>query len=96
MQRLLQCMAVPQAAEAAAIAFRNLCVRCTGQLQGSSVLGALIHAVQGLLSQGSALPCRKEKLTSLSHHSMAPMGIQTNKRLLSGIATMLHAACIGH
>ena len=55
MQRLLQCMAVPQAAEAAAVAFRNLCVRCTSQLQDSSVLGALTHAVQGLLSQGAAL-----------------------------------------
>ena len=54
MQRLLQCMAVAQAAGTAAAAFRNLCVRCTRQLQDSGVLGALIHAVQGLLSQGAA------------------------------------------
>ena len=55
MQRLLQCMAIPQAAEAAAAAFRNLCVRCTSKLHDSSVLGALIHAVRGLLSQGELM-----------------------------------------
>lgn len=55
MQRLLQCMAILQAAEAAAVAFRNLCVRCTSRLHDSSVLGALIHALQGLLSQGATM-----------------------------------------
>lgn len=52
MQRLLQCMAVPQAAEAAAAAFRNLCVRCTSKLRDSNILSALICAVRGVLLQG--------------------------------------------
>ena len=52
MQRLLQCMAVPEAAEAAAGAFRNLCVRCTSKLRDSHMLSALIDAVKGVLTQG--------------------------------------------
>lgn len=56
MRRLLQCMAVPEAAEAAAGAFRNLCVRCTSKLRDSHMLSALIDAVKGVLTQGVP-PC---------------------------------------
>ena len=47
-------MTVQVTAEAAAVAFRNLCVRCTSKLQDVSILSALTDAVRGLLSQGEA------------------------------------------
>ena len=50
LQQLLAFMAVPQAAQSAATAFRNLCVRCGSQLCSPADLTPLIHAARAALS----------------------------------------------
>ena len=51
LQQLLGCMAIPEAAQSAATAFRNLCVRCGSQLSSHAVLAPLILAARAALSR---------------------------------------------
>lgn len=50
LQLLLRFMALPDVAAAAAAAFRNLCVRCTGKLANTVTLAALVQAAEAPLS----------------------------------------------
>ncbi|KAK9902253.1 hypothetical protein WJX75_009732 [Coccomyxa subellipsoidea] len=50
LQQLLVYMAVPEAAQSAGTAFRNLCVRCGSQLGNPALLTPLIHAARAALS----------------------------------------------
>lgn len=56
LQQLLGYMAIGEAAQSAAMAFRNLCVRCGSQLSSQMVLAPLIQAGRAALSRPGMSP----------------------------------------
>lgn len=56
LQQLLVYMAVPEAAQSAGTAFRNLCVRCGSQMGNPALLTPLIHVARAALSTAGMFP----------------------------------------
>ncbi|CAL8466105.1 g5641 [Coccomyxa elongata] len=103
LQQLLGYMAIPEAAQSAALAFRNLCVRCGSQLSSQMVFAPLLQAARAALSGpglGKDLDWQRMLVEGLARVAVllppaeaAAAGVEVAQPIVERIAQLMPQAC---